>query len=189
MLKPGVYSLAWSCRGEPAGSISIIAQADGVRLLSIGSRSSGSASMSSCPSATPRPGLEAAGDCAGNHADQRRCGLAWNIGSATEPRGRAPATAGCTADEPCPNLASKRASVRRSALSTAMATPPARRQRLRGELRDQTHLRRGASHTRRSMPLPALLAFAVSKRVITHAGWVLATIVSAPLLPKRHGPR
>jgi hypothetical protein len=33
MLKPGVYSLAWSCRGEPAGSISIIAQADGVRLL------------------------------------------------------------------------------------------------------------------------------------------------------------
>jgi hypothetical protein len=31
MLKPGVYSLA--CRGEPAGSISIIAQADGVRLL------------------------------------------------------------------------------------------------------------------------------------------------------------
>ena len=33
MLKPGVYSLAWSRRGEPAGSISIIAQAEGVRLL------------------------------------------------------------------------------------------------------------------------------------------------------------
>jgi hypothetical protein len=33
MLKPGGYSLAWSCRGEPAGSISIVAQTDGVRLL------------------------------------------------------------------------------------------------------------------------------------------------------------
>ena len=33
MLKPGVYLLAWSCRGEPAGSISIVAQAEGVRLL------------------------------------------------------------------------------------------------------------------------------------------------------------
>jgi hypothetical protein len=32
-LKPGVYSLVWSCRGEPAGSISIVTQADGVRLL------------------------------------------------------------------------------------------------------------------------------------------------------------
>jgi len=33
MLKPGVYSLAWSFRGKQAGSISIVAQADGVRLL------------------------------------------------------------------------------------------------------------------------------------------------------------
>jgi len=33
MLKPGVYSLAWSRRGEPAGSISIVTQAEGVRLL------------------------------------------------------------------------------------------------------------------------------------------------------------
>ena len=33
MLKPGPHSLEWSCRGEPAGSISIIAQPNGVRLL------------------------------------------------------------------------------------------------------------------------------------------------------------
>jgi len=33
MLKPGVYSLAWSFRGEPAGSISIVAQVNEVRLL------------------------------------------------------------------------------------------------------------------------------------------------------------
>jgi len=33
MLKPGQYSLAWSCRGESAGSISIVARANGVRLL------------------------------------------------------------------------------------------------------------------------------------------------------------
>src|SRR5262249_289198 len=33
MLKPGRYSLTWSSRGEPAGSISIVAQAAGVHLL------------------------------------------------------------------------------------------------------------------------------------------------------------
>jgi len=33
MLKPGQYSLTWSSRGEPAGSISIVAQADEVRFL------------------------------------------------------------------------------------------------------------------------------------------------------------
>ena len=33
MLKPGPHSLEWSRGGEPAGSISIVAQADGVRLL------------------------------------------------------------------------------------------------------------------------------------------------------------
>ena len=33
MLKPGRYSLTWSIRGEPAGSISMIAQAGGVHLL------------------------------------------------------------------------------------------------------------------------------------------------------------
>jgi len=33
MLKPGRYSLTWSSRGEPAGSISMIAQAGGLHLL------------------------------------------------------------------------------------------------------------------------------------------------------------
>src|SRR5215467_9559082 len=33
MLKPGPHSLEWSSRGEPAGSISVIAQVEGVRLL------------------------------------------------------------------------------------------------------------------------------------------------------------
>ena len=33
MLRPGRYSLAWSHGGEPFGSISLVAQADGVRLL------------------------------------------------------------------------------------------------------------------------------------------------------------
>ena len=33
MLKPGGSSLTWSRGGEPCGSISIVAQADGVRLL------------------------------------------------------------------------------------------------------------------------------------------------------------
>jgi hypothetical protein len=33
MLKPGQYSLTWSSRGEPACSISIVAQAEGMRLL------------------------------------------------------------------------------------------------------------------------------------------------------------
>jgi hypothetical protein len=33
MLKPGPHSLEWSCRGEPAGSISKFGQANGVRLL------------------------------------------------------------------------------------------------------------------------------------------------------------
>jgi len=33
MLKPGRYSLTWSSRGEPSGSISIVTQAEGVRLL------------------------------------------------------------------------------------------------------------------------------------------------------------
>jgi hypothetical protein len=33
MLKPGPHSLVWSWRGNPTGSISIVAQADGVRFL------------------------------------------------------------------------------------------------------------------------------------------------------------
>ena len=33
MLEPGRYSLAWSRAGEPSGSIGIVAQADGERLL------------------------------------------------------------------------------------------------------------------------------------------------------------
>jgi hypothetical protein len=33
MLKPGRYSLEWSRRGEPSGSISIVTQGNGVRLL------------------------------------------------------------------------------------------------------------------------------------------------------------
>src|SRR5215468_2572092 len=33
MLKRGRYSLEWSCRGETSGSISIVAQTDGVRFL------------------------------------------------------------------------------------------------------------------------------------------------------------
>jgi hypothetical protein len=33
MLRPGRYSVAWSHGGDPSGSISLVAQADGVRLL------------------------------------------------------------------------------------------------------------------------------------------------------------
>jgi hypothetical protein len=33
MLKPGPHSLVWSWRGKPTGSINIVAQVDGVRLL------------------------------------------------------------------------------------------------------------------------------------------------------------